>query len=339
MKPLKFGVVSTARIARNYVIPAMKAVAECEVVALSSRDQSRGDAVAKELGIPRVYNSLEAMLCDSDVEAVYIASPNHMHVRHSVTAARAGRHVLCEKPVGLNAAEAATLAQVERETGVVVSEAFMVRHQPRWKAARDIVRSGRLGRVRQIFATYSVMIPDLADIRFDRASGGGALGDLAVYPITAARYFFEAEPLAATATFEPLAGGDVEIAVAGLLEFSGSRSLLFSAALRQAWSQWIRVIGDGGSLEIPLSIWTPMDRETRLIIHDREDRYADRPEILHFPQTNQYEAEVRAFANAVRGMETDTWRMQDAVASMSVVDAIRQSAHTRQRVGIPVSAE
>lgn len=332
MKPVRFGVVSTASIARRLVIPAMLRAPECELVAISSRSLERAQAAATQFGAPKAYGALEDMLQDPDVEAVYIASPNSEHVSQAILAARAGRHVLCEKPIGLNRAEALALAQVQQETGVHVAEAFMVRYQPRWLAARDIVRSGRLGRLRQIFATYSVTIRDTADIRFDRALGGGALGDLAVYPITAARFLFEAEPIAATARFEPFAPGGVETAVAGFLEFPEDRNLLFSGALQQGWSQWVRVIGDEGSLEIPLAIWAPMDRETVLRIHPREDRHEDQVEILRFPPSNQYECELTAFSRAVRGEAAEVWPISDAVAGMTVLDAVRRSADTGTRV-------
>lgn len=334
MKPVRFGIVSTAKIARDWVIPAMKAVSECEVVAISSRDASRVARVASKFDISRQHMSLAELLNDDEVEAVYIPTPNNRHVEDAIAAARAGKHVLCEKPLALNAAEALRLAEVQAETGVEISEAFMVRYHPRWLAAREIIRSGRLGRVTQIHATYSVINDNPQDIRFQPELGGGALGDVGVYPITAARFLFEAEPIAATATFETLAPDGVDVAVAGLIEFPNNRNLLFSGALLQAWAHWIMVIGTDGWMEIPIAVWPSAQQETIIKLRRRNDIYDQDVEIIRFPPVNQYEEEVREFARTVRGEIKQQWPIKDAVAGMCVLDAIRKSAAEKTRVPV-----
>jgi D-xylose 1-dehydrogenase (NADP+, D-xylono-1,5-lactone-forming) len=332
MKPVRFGIVSTAKIARDWVIPAMKAVPECEVVAISSRDGSRAARVASEFGISKHYTSFSDLLNDDEVEAIYIPTPNNRHVEDAIAAARAGKHVLCEKPLALDAADALRLAEVQLQTGVQISEAFMVRYHPRWLAAREIIRSGRLGRVTQIHATYSVINDNPQDIRFQPELGGGALGDVGVYPITAARFLFEAEPIAATATFEKLAPDGVDIAVAGLLEFPDNRNLLFSGALLQAWAHWIMVIGTDGWMEIPVAVWPSAKQETIIKLRKRDDIYDRDVEVIRFAPANQYEEEVREFARAIRGEIKQSWPISDAVAGMHVLDAIRRSAADRARV-------
>lgn len=332
MKPVRFGIVSTAKIARDWVIPAMKAVPECEVVAISSRDGSRAASVASEFGISKHYTSFSDLLNDDEVEAIYIPTPNNRHVEDAIAAARAGKHVLCEKPLALDAADALRLAEVQLQTGVQISEAFMVRYHPRWLAAREIIRSGRLGRVTQIHATYSVINDNPQDIRFQPELGGGALGDVGVYPITAARFLFEAEPIAATATFEKLAPDGVDIAVAGLLEFPDNRNLLFSGALLQAWAHWIMVIGTDGWMEIPVAVWPSAKQETIIKLRKRDDIYDQDVEVIRFPPANQYEEEVSEFARAIRGEIKQSWPISDAVAGMHVLDAIRRSAEERARV-------
>lgn len=334
MKPVRFGIVSTAKIARDWVIPAMKAVPECEVVAISSRDGARAASVASEFGIANHYGSLAEMLRDDAVEAVYIPTPNNCHVDEAIAALDAGRHVLCEKPLGIDAAEAERLEAAQRRSGLQVSEAFMVRYHPRWLAARDIIRSGRLGRVTQIHATYSVMNDNPDDIRFRPELGGGALGDVGIYPITAARFLFEAEPIAATATFETKAPGGVDIAVAGLLEFPDNRNLLFSGALLQAWAHWIMVIGTEGWMELPVAVWPSAEQETVIRIRGRDDLYDQNVEVIRFAPANQYEHEVRTFARAIRGEIEQPWPIANAVAGMRTLDAIRQSAATGGRIRI-----
>lgn len=334
MKPVRFGILSTAKIARDWVIPAMKAVDECEVVAIASRDPERAASVASTFGIPQHYASLSEMLRDDAVEAVYIPTPNNCHVDEAIDALEAGRHVLCEKPLGLDAKEAERLQAAQLATGLQVSEAFMVRYHPRWLTARDIIRSGRLGRVTQIHATYSVMNDNPDDIRFRPELGGGALGDVGIYPVTAARFLFEDEPFAATATFERQVPDGVDIAVAGMLEFPGHRNLLFSGALLQAWSHWIMVTGTEGWMELPVSVWPSAQQETVIRLRDRDDLYDQNVETIRFPPTNQYEHEVQTFAKAVRGEIEQPWPIANAVAGMRVLDAIKRSAAEGQRVRI-----
>jgi predicted dehydrogenase len=334
VKPVKFGIVSTAKIGRNWIIPALQAVPEAEVHAITSRDETRAALVAEEFGIPRHYGTLEAMLADDEVEAVYIPTPNSSHVEEAILAARAGKHVLCEKPLGLDAREAERLLSVQEETGVQISEAFMVRYHPRWLAAREIIRNGRLGRITQIHATYSVMNDDPDDIRFDTKLGGGALGDVGIYPITAARFLFEAEPHAVTATFEKESPDGVDIAVAGLMEFPGDRNLLFSGALKQAWAHWIMVTGTEGWMELPISVWPDPAQETVIRLRGLADLSDRAIEEIRFAPTNQYEHEVSTFARAVRGLIPQPWPLTNAVVSMRVLDAVRESARSRQRVAL-----
>lgn len=334
MKPVRFGIVSTAKIAREWVIPAMKAVNECEVVAISSRHGERAASVAASFDIPQHYASLSDMLRDDAVEAVYIPTPNNCHVSEAIEALEAGRHVLCEKPIGIDVKEAYRLRDAQLATGLQVSEAVMVRYHPRWLAARDIIRSGRLGRVTQIHATYSVMNANPEDIRFRPELGGGALGDVGIYPITAARFLFEDEPFAVTATFEKASANGVDIAVAGMLEFPENRNLLFSGALLQAWSHWIMVTGTEGWMELPVAVWPSAQQETIIRLRGRDDLYDQNVETIRFAPTNQYEHEVRSFARAVRGIIEQPWPVSDAVSNMVVLDAIRQSAAVGARIRI-----
>jgi predicted dehydrogenase len=333
MEPVRFGIVSTALIARRWMIPAMRASPYCKPVGISSRDPARAASVARELGIAKTFPDLDSMLADPDIEAVYIATPNSAHVGEAVRAAESGRHVLCEKPLGLSAAEAEVLVDVQRRTGVQMTEAFMVRYHPRWLAAREVVRSGRLGEVRQIHATYSVMNDDPGDIRFKKALGGGSLFDVGVYPITAARFLFAAEPTGAFGRLTLDANG-VDLSCAGVLEFPGERHLMFSASLRQAWAHWIMVTGTDGWMEMPTAVWPDPGVETCLRVRGRADLDDAAVETISFPPANQYEHEVEAFAKAVRGLAAQPWPIADALAGLRALDAVRASARSGAMVGV-----
>ena len=162
MKPVKWGIISTANIGRQRVIPPMQKTDLCDVIAVSSRNLDAAKAYADELGIPKAYGSYEEMLADPEIEAVYNPLPNHLHVPLTIQAAEAGKHVLCEKPIAMTADEAKQLIAVRDKTGVLIQEAFMVRHHPQWIRVRNLVRSGRIGDLRafQMFFSYTNTDPN-----------------------------------------------------------------------------------------------------------------------------------------------------------------------------------
>src|SRR5450432_548969 len=183
MKKIRWGVLGAARIARMKVIPALQRSEECEVIALASRSLANARAAAATLGIPRAYGSYEELLADPDVDAVYNPLPNHLHVPWSIKAAEAGKHVLCEKPIALDAAEARTLVAARDRTGVLIQEAFMVRAHPQWLAVREEIRGERLGELRALQMAFSYFNRDPANVRNDATMGGGALMDIGCYPV------------------------------------------------------------------------------------------------------------------------------------------------------------
>src|ERR1700756_1113735 len=193
-REIRWGVLGVARIATEKVIPATQRSEFGEVAALASRDAGRGQAAAARLGIPRAYGSYDALLADREIDAIYNPLPNHLHVPWSIKAAEAGKHVLCEKPIGLSVAEAKQLRDARDRTGVKIGEAFMVRTHPQWLKAFDLVRDGRIGNLRSITGFFSYSNADPANIRNILAYGGGGIMDIGCYPIFTSRFIFGAEP-------------------------------------------------------------------------------------------------------------------------------------------------
>src|SRR5215213_3242270 len=187
---VRWGILSTANIALKKVIPAMQSSPWCEISGIASRDLSKAEAAAHALNIPNAYGSYEELLADDSIEAVYNPLPNHLHVPWTLKAAEAGKHVLCEKPIALNAAEARTLIEARDRTGVKIQEAFMVRTHPQWAAARRLIGEGRIGTLKSITGFFSYDNPDPANIRNQLELGGGALMDIGCYPITISRWIF-----------------------------------------------------------------------------------------------------------------------------------------------------
>src|SRR3954465_1521413 len=190
MTNLRWGILSTADIGRRKVIPGILKAARCEVVAIGSRDAGQARLVADELGIADAHGSYEALLADPNVDIVYIPLPNHLHAEWTIAAARAGKHVLCEKPLAMTAADAERMLEVCSAEGVRLMEAFMYRHHPSWVAAGEVVASGRIGRLRSVQSWFSYYNDDPANIRNQLEAGGGALWDIGFHTGTPARALF-----------------------------------------------------------------------------------------------------------------------------------------------------
>ena len=191
---VRWGILSTANIGVRKVIPATQKAERCEVVAIASRDGERAAKVASELGIPRAHGGYEALLSDPEVDAVYIPLPNSQHAAWTIAAARAGKHVLCEKPLAMTAAEAEEMVRACATEGVLLMEAFMYRLHPSWEAVRELVASGRIGRLRAVQSWFSYFNDDPDDIRNVAELGGGALYDIGCYSINLSRMLFGGEP-------------------------------------------------------------------------------------------------------------------------------------------------
>src|SRR6202047_690001 len=193
-KKVEWGVLGVANIATKKVIPAMQRGEWSEVTAIASRDLDKARQAAKELGIPKAYGSYEELLADPGLEAIYNPLPNHLHVPWSIKAAEAGKHVLCEKPIGLNVRDAQALLHERDRTGVKIGEAFMLRTHPHWLRTRELIHSGRIGDLRSIVGAFSYFNRDAANIRNVLDWGGGGMYDIGCYPITTSRFIFGDEP-------------------------------------------------------------------------------------------------------------------------------------------------
>jgi len=319
---LRWGILSTANIAVEKVIPGMRSATRAEIFGIASRDKVRAEATARQLGIPRSYGSYEALLADPDIDAVYVPLPNHLHAQWAIAAARAGKHVLCEKPLAMTAAEAQTIVDAGREAGVVIMEAFMYRQHPSWVAVRELIGAGRIGRLSAVDSWFSYHLDDPTNIRNIREVGGGALYDIGCYTINLSRMLFGEEPasVASTIVRDPASG--VDILTSALLSFP-SGVATFTCATRVEPDQRVSIYGTTGRIEIEIPFNIPPNLPTRVFVTAGGDPpVAPDTEVLEFAPADAYGVEVDRFAEAVLDGAPLPITGDDSVANMRVIERL-----------------
>jgi predicted dehydrogenase len=319
---VRWGVLGCASIATRKVIPAMQRSERCEVVAIASRTAARAEQTAGELGIPRSYGRYEDLLADPDIEAVYIPLPNHLHAEWTRRAAEAGKHVLCEKPLAMNAREATGMIAACRDAGVTLMEAFMYRLHPLWLRAHALVGDGAIGELVAIQASFSYRNVDPANIRNIAEYGGGAVMDIGCYPINVARWFFDGEPdrVSAAVRWDPTFGTDV--VTSAILEFAG-RHATFVCSTQVEDDQRVQLFGTAGRLVVPIPFNIPPDRPTQLLRAAGGDPpVAPDVEVIEVPTADPYGVQGDAFSAALRAGSPPPIPSDDAVGNLTVIEQI-----------------
>ncbi|HEX8165362.1 MAG TPA: Gfo/Idh/MocA family oxidoreductase [Beijerinckiaceae bacterium] len=324
MSKVSWGVLSTAKIGLDRVIGPMQQAANVSIDAIASRDPDKARAAARQFGIARTYGSYDALLADPAIEAVYIPLPNHLHVEWAERAADAGKHVLVEKPIGMDAEEAQRLIAARDRTRRLIVEAFMVRYTPQWAKAREIVASGRIGTVHAVQAHVTYRNMDPGNIRNRPQAGGGGLMDIGCYAILFARLAFAAEPRRAVALIDrdPAMGTDRHASV--LLDFPQGQATLF-VSTQLARAQRVRIFGTEGSIEVEVPVNAPDDRPTRITVDDGRDVLGTGAETIAFPPVNQYTLQGEAVSRLIRNGGTPEMTLEDSIANMRVLDAVFRS--------------
>ena len=326
MRALRWGILSTAHIATGKVIPGIQKASRCEVVAIGSRDAGRARGAADRLGIPKAHASYAALLADPEVDAVYIPLPNHLHAEWGIAAARAGKHVLCEKPLALSAADAERMIDACEAAGVRLMEAFMYRLHPSWIAVRQLVAAGRIGRLRAVQSWFSYFNDDAENIRNIRAYGGGALYDIGCYSVNLSRMLFGAEParVQASVVRDPVSG--VDVLTSGILEFADGVAT-FTCSTRAEDDQRVHVYGTDGRISIGVPFNIPPDRPSHVFLTAGGDPPVDpRTEVLAFATADPYAVEAERFAAAVLDDLPTPVPPEDAVANLRVIERILAAA-------------
>ena len=330
MQKLRWGVLSTAKIGREKVIPALQQSAHNQVLAICSRDAQSARSVADSLGIERAYGSYDELLADPDIDAIYNPLPNHLHVDWSIKALQAGKHVLCEKPLGLNTADAQRLVDAaQAHPHLKVMEAFMYRFHPQWELAKQLIDQGRIGKLHAVHSHFSYNNREPNNIRNKVDMGGGALLDIGCYSISLSRWLFNEEPTEVLGQITPMAGEEVDCLTSALMTFSAG-SASFTSSTKIEPMQYVEAIGDEGSLYLARPFYNDGSEPVQRIVVTRNRE----PEVIDVPDHNHYGAMGDAFALSIFNSSQVPTPLSDAIANMRVIDAIFTSAAERRWVSI-----
>jgi predicted dehydrogenase len=309
---LRFGLIGAGRIARNQIAPAIHAAQRATLYATASRDLTRAASTKPE----RAYDSYDALLADSSVDAVYVATHNGLHKELSIAAMRAGKHVICEKPLAMNAHDCEEMACVAESTGMRLAEAFMYRHHPQIARARELVRNGVIGDVMAVEASFRFPLSNPDDVRMNAEWGGGSLLDVGCYCVSASRLFLGDSPVAmkAMASYHPVKR--VDVSLQGVLDYGAGRYAIISCGFDSGVNQKVVVSGTAGVLELdqPFKSW--MGRPRILV------RTKDRDESFEFGAVNTFALEVDDLAAAILDGRAPLVGARDALANMTILDRL-----------------
>jgi len=328
MKKVNWGILSTAKIGREKVIPAMQQGQWSHVGAIASRSLASAQQVAADLGIAKAYGSYEELLADPEIEAIYNPLPNDQHVAWTLAAARAGKHVLCEKPFAMNAQEAEQLREVAGQ--VHIMEAFMVRFHPQWLRARELVRSGALGELRTVQVAFSYFNRQSDDIRNRLDVGGGALYDIGCYAIVAGRFLFAAEPLRVVALLDRDPDFQTDRTVTAMLDFGAGRRLDFTVSTQSVPYQRVQALGTQRRLEMEIPFNAPLGGATRIFVDDASAPGGASAVAETLAPCNMYTLQGDAFSRAVRREIALPYGLDDAICNMRILDALFKSGRSAQ---------
>ena len=343
--PFRFGILSTALIGREQLIPAIGRAENAVVTAIASRSASKAEALAGRIGAPHAFGSYEALLASDEIDGVYIPLPTAQHVEWTRKALEAGKHVLCEKPIALQAAEIDALIAARDASGKLVSEAFMITYHPQWAKVRELIggepgSDGAIGELRTVDAAFSYCNRDESNLRNRPELGGGVLPDIGVYPVVSARFATGREPVRVQATveYDPNFGTDRYASVR--VDFGGFE-MLFYVGTQLAARQTIAFHGDEGFVEVAAPWNSNLYEGDEVRLHDRDHAGA---RIFRYTGVDQYALQVEAFVRAALetdgGEENETARsavfsLEDSVRNQRVIDAIYAAGRSGNWEEIP----
>lgn len=326
--PVTWGVLGAGYIARVAMVPALAALPEARLLGIASQNPARAAALAAAHGVARVYGDYQALLDAPDIQCVYIALANHQHREWVERAAAAGKHILCEKPLGRDVAEAQAMRDICERAGVALMEALMYRFHPRIARALELVAAGAIGEPREVEAAFNFPLVDSANYRLDPLLGGGALLDVGGYCVSAARMFLGAEPVAVRASGRYAPSG-ADLAVSALLEHAGGGMARVTCAFDTAEYQRVTVIGSAAALELPYAFTAWHSDAAPILIHRGKS-----VETRSTHTADPYGLMAAAFGRAVAAGAPVPYSLDETLATARALDALAAAARSGERVGV-----
>ena len=333
-KILNWGIISTAKIGRVQVIPALQQSKLLKVTAIASRSQESAQAVADELKIPNAYASYEQLLADPDIDVIYNPLPNHLHVPLTIAALQAGKHVLCEKPLALTADEAQQLVEVSKQTGKLVEEAFMVRSNPQWQWVREEIKNQSIGKLCAIQGAFSYFNNDVNNIRNQADIGGGGIYDIGCYLINTSRFVTGEEPCKVSAIIERDPDMFTDRLASAIMLFPSGVQMTWVCSTQLTPYQRVNFLGTTGRIEVKIPFNAPNDSENMVFIDDGSDLTGANIKRQAFPVIDQYQLQGDNFCAAINTRQAQKNPLADSIANMRVIDAIFSAAKTGQWVDV-----
>ncbi|MEO5944092.1 MAG: Gfo/Idh/MocA family oxidoreductase [Ferruginibacter sp.] len=323
MAKIRWGILSTAKIGREKVIPAMQEGEHSTITAIASANTEAAKTIATQHNIEKVYDSYEALLADPDIDAVYIPLPNHLHVPWSIKCLQAGKHVLCEKPIALSSAEAEELLQASlKYPHLKIMEAFMYRFHPQWHTVKKMIHDGGIGTLKNIQSTFSYYNVDPKDIRNKKEMGGGGLMDIGCYPISISRFIFAKEPqrVFGALEFDPVFQTDT--VASAILDF-GNGIATFTCSTQMAPYQRANIIGTEGRIELQWPFNASPENPATIWLHSKDESRE-----INFENVDQYTLQGDQFSLAILNNEPVPTPVTDAVNNMKIIEAIFESGES-----------
>ncbi|UOQ85154.1 Gfo/Idh/MocA family protein [Gracilibacillus salinarum] len=331
MTKLRWGVLSTANIGVTQVIPAIRRSNNGEVVAIASRNEDKAKEVADKLNIPRTFDNYEALLQDSEIDAVYIPLPNGLHKEWVIKAAQYKKHVLCEKPVAITNEELAEMIQACDENGVIFMEAFMYQFHPQHQKVKELLEQGVVGEVAMMRANFSFYLDDRSNIRLNSELGGGAMFDVGCYTIHAIRNILNIEPLSVYASGNYHPDLEVDTTMAGVLHFDNGIVTSFDSSFDCISTQSYEIVGSTGRITVS-SAFRPDTNEG--MIAEIQVETADNEVEIFTESGDQYSLMVEDFASAVLHEQPLQYGIDKMRNQMKVLDAVYKSSRLGEVIAL-----
>lgn len=314
----RWGILSTAKIGRDHVLPAIQDAENGVAAAIASRDMAKARTLADRFGAPHAFGTYEAMLESNEIDGVYIPLPTSQHVEWAIRAADAGKHVLVEKPLALNAADIQPVIDARDRNKVIISEAFMVTYHPQWLKIRQLLADGAVGRLRHVQGAFSYYNRDSSNMRNQLELGGGGLPDIGVYPTVVTRFCTGQEPQRVQAIVERDKEFGTDSYASVKADF-GDFELSFYCSMQMALRQTMVFHGEKGFIEVSSPFNSGDYGDEQITLHGVDHSHA---EVFRFAPARQYRREVEAIADAATGGRSEIFPLESSMANQKFIDAV-----------------